>query len=92
VEASLQNCGVIDSKNIQSIIFYPKIFNINSILFLNLAYTDLFPKLSLGTNLFFILSEYAKTQNKKYLYIYESYDNLFNYRILNPCKRLKICL
>jgi arginyl-tRNA--protein-N-Asp/Glu arginylyltransferase len=53
---------------------------INSILFLNLAYTDLFPKLSLGTNLFFILSEYAKTQNKKYLYIYESYDNLFNYK------------
>jgi len=52
----------------------------NSILFLNLAYTDLFPKLSLGTNLFFILSEYAKTQNKKYLYIYESYDNIFNYK------------
>ena len=52
----------------------------DSNIFLNLAYSDLFPKLSLGTNLFFILSEYTKTQNKKYLYIYESYDNLFNYK------------
>jgi len=49
-------------------------------IFLNLSYTEKFPKLSIGTNLFFILSEYTKTQNKKYLYIYESYDNLFNYK------------
>lgn len=52
----------------------------NSNIFLNLSYSDTFPKLSLGTNLFFILSEYTKTQNKKYLYIYESYDSLFGYK------------
>lgn len=52
----------------------------NSNIFLNLSYNDNRPKLSIGTNLFFILSEYTKTQNKKYLYIYESYDNLFNYK------------
>ena len=52
----------------------------DSNVFLNLSYTEEFPKLSIGTNLFFILSEFTKTQNKKYLYIYESYDNLFNYK------------
>ena len=52
----------------------------SSNIFLNLSYNDNRPKLSIGTNLFFILSEYTKTQNKKYLYIYESYDNLFNYK------------
>ena len=49
-------------------------------LFLNLAYSKKHSKLSLGTNLFFILSEYTKTQNKKYLYIYESYKDVYEYK------------
>ena len=49
-------------------------------LFLNLSYSKKYPKLSLGTNLFFILSEYTKTQNKKYLYIYESYKDVYEYK------------
>ena len=49
-------------------------------IFLNLSYSKKYPKLSLGTNLFFILSEYTKTQNKKYLYIYESYKDVYEYK------------
>lgn len=52
----------------------------NSNIFLNLSYSEKYPKLSLGTNLFYVLSQYTKKQNKKYLYIYESYHDLFNYK------------
>ena len=52
----------------------------DSNIFLNLSYSEKFPKLSLGTVLFFILSNYTKTQNKKYLYIYESYKNVYEYK------------
>ena len=48
--------------------------------FLNLAYDVKFPKLSLGTNLFYILADITKIQNKDYLYVYESYDNSFLYK------------
>lgn len=54
--------------------------NITSNVFLNLSYTNQHTKLSLGTNLFFILQEITNLQNKKYLYIYESYDNVFTYK------------
>lgn len=54
--------------------------NVTSNVFLNLSYTNQYTKLSLGTNLFFILQEITNLQNKKYLYIYESYDNVFTYK------------
>jgi hypothetical protein len=54
--------------------------NQESNIFLNLAYEDNLNKLSLGTNSFFILSNITKSQNKNYLYIYESYDNQFHYK------------
>ena len=52
----------------------------DSNIFLNLAYNKKLSKLSLGTNLFFILSEYTKNQNKKYLYLYECYKNTYDYK------------
>ena len=48
--------------------------------FLNFAYNKDNLKLSLGTNLFYILADITKKQNKDYLYIYESYDNSFSYK------------
>lgn len=54
--------------------------NETSNIFLNLSYTSQHTKLSLGTNLFFILQEITNLQNKKYLYIYESYDDVFKYK------------
>ena len=54
--------------------------NERSNIFLNLSYVDQYSKLSLGTNLFFILQKITNLQNKKYLYIYESYDNVFPYK------------
>lgn len=48
--------------------------------FLNLSYLDSYPKLSLGTNSFFLLQEITRLQNKKYLYIYESYNDTFEYK------------
>ena len=52
----------------------------NSNIFLDLSYTEKFSKFSLGTNLYFILANYTKKQNKKYLYIFESYKNLYEYK------------
>jgi hypothetical protein len=48
--------------------------------FLNFAYSKDNLKLSLGTNLFYILADITKKQNKDYLYIYESYDDNFSYK------------
>jgi len=47
---------------------------------LNLAYDINLSKLSLGTNLFYILADITKIQNKNYLYVYESYDHSFLYK------------
>jgi hypothetical protein len=54
--------------------------NEKSNVFLNLAYDKNKPKLSLGTNLYYILADITKTQNKDYFYIYESYDDSFSYK------------
>jgi hypothetical protein len=54
--------------------------NKKSNVFLNLAYDNNNLKLSLGTNLFYILADITKKQNKDYLYIYESYDDSFSYK------------
>lgn len=54
--------------------------NTDSNLFLNLSYDLNLDKLSLGTNMFYILSNITKKQNKKYLYIYESYSDTFSYK------------
>jgi len=82
-----ENCSnFFDTSTIQveyenEIVGYARFTERNeSNIFLNLSYSDKFPKLSLGTNLFFILSEYTKTQNKKYLYIYESYKGVYEYK------------
>jgi len=58
--------------------------NIDSNLFLNLSYDLTLDKLSLGTNMFYILSNITKEQNKKYLYIYESYNDTFSYKLKLP--------
>lgn len=54
--------------------------NTDSNLFLNLSYDLNLDRLSLGTNMFYILSNITKQQNKKYLYIYESYSDTFSYK------------
>jgi hypothetical protein len=54
--------------------------NEESNLFLNLAYLDGYYKLSLGTNLFHLLVDITKSQNKKYLYIYETYQDIYSYK------------
>jgi len=82
-----ENCSdffkikLIEVKFMENIVGYARITERkDSNIFLNLSYSNKFSKLSLGTNLFFILSEYTKKQNKKYLYIYESYNDIFNYK------------
>jgi len=54
--------------------------NEDSNLFLNLSYKHDYDKLSLGTNLFYILSDITKKQNKNYLYVYETYKDTFSYK------------
>jgi hypothetical protein len=54
--------------------------NEHSNLFINSAFSENHTKLSLGINLFYILIEYTKSQDKKYLYIYESYPNNYSYK------------
>ena len=51
--------------------------NETSNVFLDFAYDKNNPKLSLGTNLYYILADITKKQNKDYLYIYESYDDSY---------------
>lgn len=75
------NLKVLEISFNDSVIAYNRFLeNQFSNLFVNLSYNDEFSKFSLGTNTFYILSEFTKNQNKKYLYIYESYDNLFSYK------------
>ena len=52
----------------------------NSNIFLNLSYVDKYEKLSLGTTLFYLLIKISQLQNKKYLYLYETYNNMFSYK------------
>lgn len=45
------------------------------------AYDLNYPKISLGVTSILLLSKYTKSQNKNYLYIYESYENYFPYKL-----------
>jgi hypothetical protein len=49
------------------------------------AYHSKFPRLSLGIISILLLSKYTKSQNKKHLYIYESYTDYFPYKMDIPC-------
>lgn len=82
-----QNCSQFDNLKVIKIFHNDNVVGISRIcenkksnIFLDLSYTDEFPKLSIGTNSFYILAEYTKKQNKKFLYIYESYKDFFNYK------------
>lgn len=82
-----ENCSsffkikVLEISYNNSIVCYCRyVENQESNIYLNLAYEDNINKLSLGTNSFFILSNITKSQNKNYLYVYESYDNQFHYK------------
>ena len=48
------------------------------------AYDLNFPRLSLGVTAILLLSSYTAAQRKKNLYIYESYDNYFPYKLEIP--------
>lgn len=48
------------------------------------AYNLNFPRLSLGITSILLLSDYTKLQNKSNLYIYESYNNYFPYKMEIP--------
>lgn len=48
------------------------------------AYDLNFPRLSLGITSILLLSDYTKLQNKNNLYIYESYNNYFPYKMEIP--------
>lgn len=72
---------ILEVKYKDEIVAYARyVENLQSNLFLNLAYIDRYPKLSLGTNLFHILADITKSQNKNYLYIYETYDDIYTYK------------
>lgn len=57
-----------------------KIFD-NSILLFDVSYDLTYSKLSLGICSFYLMSQYGKTQNKNYVYIFESYKNHFSYKL-----------
>ena len=57
-----------------------KIFN-NCILLFDISYDLMFPKLSLGICSFLMVSQYGKTHNKNYVYIFESYKNHLPYKL-----------
>lgn len=44
------------------------------------AYDSQHPKFSMGITSILLLSEFTKSQNKNYLYIYESYESHFQYK------------
>lgn len=48
------------------------------------AYDLNFPRLSLGVTAILLLASYTAAQRKKNLYIYESYDNYFPYKLEIP--------
>jgi hypothetical protein len=48
------------------------------------AYDLNFPRLSLGITSILLLSDYTRLQNKNNLYIYESYNNYFPYKMEIP--------
>lgn len=48
------------------------------------AYDLNFPRLSLGVTSILLLSDYTRLQNKNNLYIYESYNNYFPYKMEIP--------
>ncbi len=52
----------------------------SSILGLDSSYKPNLPKHSLGINSILLLSEYGKSQNIKYTYIYEGYKDLFPHK------------
>lgn len=51
---------------------------------MEIAYDLNFPKLSLGITSILLLSDYTRLQNKNNLYIYESYNNYFPYKMEIP--------
>ena len=53
----------------------------SSILGVESSYKPNLPKHSLGINSILLLSEYGKSQNIKYTYIYEGYKNLFPHKL-----------
>lgn len=82
-----QNCSKFFNPKILKLQYEGKIVGVarylendESNLFLNLAYDHSHEKLSIGTNLFYILSKLTQDQNKKFLYVYESYDGAFSYK------------
>jgi hypothetical protein len=52
-----------------------------TILGLETAFVENMDRFSLGKDAILKLSNYGKTQNKNYLYIYESYENYFPYKL-----------
>lgn len=54
------------------------------ILGLETAFDSIHPKMSLGISAILLLSDYGKSKNKNYLYIYECYDNYFSYKLTIP--------
>jgi hypothetical protein len=48
---------------------------------LETSFIENVPKFSLGKDAILLLSNYGKTQNKNLLYIYESYENYFPYKL-----------
>lgn len=57
-----------------------KVFE-NSILLFDVSYDLKYSKLSLGICSFYMMSQYGKTQNKNYVYIFESYKDHFSYKL-----------
>ena len=51
---------------------------------MEIAYDLNFPKLSLGITSILLLSDYTRLQNKNNLYIYESYNDYFPYKMEIP--------
>ena len=51
---------------------------------MEIAYDLNFPKLSLGITSILLLSDYTRLQNKNNLYIYESYNDYFPYKMKIP--------
>lgn len=80
--SNFNNLNVIELTFENKIVGYTRFIEFdNAILGLECSFTSEYPRFSLGKTSIIMLSNYGKTKGINYLYIYESYDNFFPYKL-----------
>lgn len=80
-----KNLKVMDIYFNDAIVGFAQFIEYNdALLFVNVAYDTHYPKISIGTNAYYLLMQYTHALNKTYLYIYEAYEDTFSYKLKLP--------